>query len=1051
VRAAAIAESDPDRAVAWKARFPFPLTRDYMHGAAILDRRLVDVPDATQYRGEFVPGLENFLASGYRAATITPMMRGSAAIGAISVLRLVPGPLTDKQLALLKTFADQAVIAIENVRLFNETREALEQQTAIGEVLRVISSSPTDVRPVLEAVAERATRICEANDARIFLVDGDRLQHAAGFGNMTVWTDTFPLDRGSATGRAVIDKTPVSIADVELVSAEDFPVSRQNAGQTGWRTILAVPLMREDRALGAIILRRREVRPFADKQGTLLKTFADQASIAIENVRLFNETKEALEQQTATAEILRVISSSPSDLKPVFDTMLDNALRLCEAHHGQVYLYDGSGYDLVDARGAEAATTETFRRQTNPGPHTGLGRILTERRPVHIPDLLEDIATRERDPMRMRTIEALGARTFLAVPLLKEHTVIGALVIYRREVRPFSDKQIALINTFADQAVIAIENVRLFNETKEALERQTATSEVLKVISQTRIDLEPVLDIVLRNARKLCAADRAIIFTADADGDYTPAALQVVEPEDHVLDFYRRHPLRPDRGSATGRALLEGRVVHVPDIQADPEYRFEYAATLNFRSILAVPMLREGMPIGVLTVSRIGEARPFTDKQIELVTSFADQAVIAIENVRLFNETTEALEQLKASAEILRVISNSVADAKPVFDAILESCQRLFEGRNVGINLVGDDGKIHIGAYHGRNQAELERHFPVPLSMESGSGAAILQRAVVHYPDIEGGKDVPDYARRGGLLVGNKSVIFAPMLWEEQAIGAIFVGRQVVGPFSDKEIGLLKTFADQAVIAIQNARLFREIHEKSHQLEIANRHKSEFLANMSHELRTPLNAIIGFTRIVMRRSKEQLEPKQYENLEKIHSSGQHLLQLINAILDLSKVEAGHVEVNAADVALVPVLEQCVKTVEPLVKAPAVRLVKDFDGELPQVYLDEEKLRQIVINLLSNAAKFTEHGTVRVKAQANGESFAVAVADTGIGIAPDKLEHVFEEFAQADASSTRVYGGTGLGLTIARRLARLMGGDISVQSAPGKGSTFTLTLPVRYHA
>jgi signal transduction histidine kinase len=220
---------------------------------------------------------------------------------------------------------------------------------------------------------------------------------------------------------------------------------------------------------------------------------------------------------------------------------------------------------------------------------------------------------------------------------------------------------------------------------------------------------------------------------------------------------------------------------------------------------------------------------------------------------------------------------------------------------------------------------------------------------------------------------------------------------------------------------------------------------------MSHELRTPLNAIIGFTRIVMRRSREQLEPKQYENLEKILSSGQHLLQLINAILDLSKVEAGRVEVHAAELALAPLIQQCVKTVEPLVKAPAVRLIRDFDGGLPQVYQDEEKLRQIVINLLSNAVKFTERGTVKVRAEANGESFAVAVADTGIGIPREKLEHVFEEFAQADASSTRVYGGTGLGLTIARRLARLMGGDISVESAPDVGSTFTLTLPVRYHA
>jgi signal transduction histidine kinase len=300
---------------------------------------------------------------------------------------------------------------------------------------------------------------------------------------------------------------------------------------------------------------------------------------------------------------------------------------------------------------------------------------------------------------------------------------------------------------------------------------------------------------------------------------------------------------------------------------------------------------------------------------------------------------------------------------------------------------------------------------------------------------------VPERTRRGCTAIGIKTVIFAPLLWEGRGMGAIFVGRDQVSSFSEKEIALLRTFADQAAIAIENARLVKE-------LEAASRHKSEFLANMSHELRTPLNAIIGFTRIVMRRSREALEPKQYENLERILTSSEQLLALINSILDLSKVEAGRVELHPGEVGLAPVLEQCMRTVEPLAK---VALMKEFDGELPRMYVDEEKLRQIVINLLSNAVKFTERGAIRVKAQAANGSVAIAVSDTGIGIAPDKLELVFQEFEQADASSTRVYGGTGLGLAIARRLARLMGGDITAESIPGSGSTFRLTLPLRYGA
>jgi PAS domain S-box-containing protein len=1037
--------------------YPLPLDPQRSVSAqAILERRTIYIPD-TEARGISEAARLIGRAAKHRSVTVVPLLREGEGIGTIGIQHPEPGfKLTDKQVALLRTFADQAVIAIENVRLFTETKEALERQTATAEILRVISSSPTDIQPVLDAVVKSAARLCDAQNANVFRIEGSLMRKASEVGPVASTLavgQTRAITRGSLSGRAILERRTIHVED-SLAIADEYPEISEAIRLGSIRTIVALPLLREDVPIGAITVYRNEVRPFSDAQIALLQTFADQAVIAIENVRLFRELEtrnkdltEALEQQTATGEILKVISSSPTDVQPVFDTIIRNAVRLGQAEFGTVFRVDGDRVEI----GAHCNFTpevEAYFRAQFPQPLTRLsiyGRAIMDRSVVNVADVQEaSFSSESRD--RARALDLRGA---LAVPMLHKGEAVGALAIGRQEPGEFSEAYVALLKTFADQAVIAIENVRLFNETKEALERQTATSEVLKVISQTRIDLEPVLDIVLRNARKLCGADRAIIFRADGDGGYSPAALQVTEPAEETLQFYRQHPIRPNRGSATGRALLERRPVHVPDVQADPEYRLEYAANRTYRSILAVPMLRQGEPIGVLTVSRVGEPKPFGEKQIELVASFADQAVIAIENVRLFNETTEALEQLKASAGILSVISSSVADTKPVFDAILESCERLFEGRHVGICEVGEDRKIRLSAYHGPGRADLEQIFPIPLSMESGTGAALLQRRIVHYPDIEAGPDVPPYVRKAASIMGYKSVILAPMLWEDETIGAIFVARDYVGAYSEKEIGLLKSFADQAVIAVQNARLFREIHEKSKQLEIANQHKSEFLANMSHELRTPLNAIIGFTRIVMRRAKEQLEPKQYENLEKIHSSGQHLLQLINAILDLSKVEAGRVEVNAAEVALGTVLEQCVKTVEPLVKAPAVRLVKEVDGELPQVYLDEEKLRQIVINLLSNAVKFTERGTVRVLAKCNGDAFSIAVADTGIGIPPDKLEHVFEEFAQADASSTRVYGGTGLGLTIGRRLARLMGGDISAQSAPGVGSTFTLTLPVRY--
>jgi len=589
---------------------------------------------------------------------------------------------------------------------------------------------------------------------------------------------------------------------------------------------------------------------------------------------------------------------------------------------------------------------------------------------------------------------------------------------------------------------------RARDDATEALERQTATADILRVTSGSPTDVQPVFEAIVQSGIRLFEG-AAVAVARPENGQVRLMAIAERDPE-QARKWRERFPFPLTRDYMHGAAILDCTVIDMPDVldMSGFESGKRNFAASGYRAMTVVPMVKDNAAIGTIAVIRAA-AGPLIEKQIALLKTFADQAVIAIENVRLFNEIRESLDQQTATAEVLGVISSSIADTAPVFDKILESCERLFAGRIVGLNLVREDGQLHIGAYHGAQREEFERIFPLPVTAESGSGLSIVERRVVHYPDAEHGEGVPARTRQGCKTIGIKSAIFAPLLWEGRGMGAIFVGRDHVSSFSEKEIALLKTFADQAVIAIENVRLFNEIQEKSRQLEVASRHKSEFLANMSHELRTPLNAIIGFTRIVMRRSQEKLEPLQYENLEKILTSGQHLLALINSILDLSKIEAGRIEVHPGHVGLAPVLEQCVRTVEPLVKADTVRLVKEFDQALSEMYVDEEKLRQIIINLLSNAAKFTERGSIRLQAHAANGSVAIAVADTGTGIPADKLSLIFEEFEQADASSTRVHGGTGLGLAIARRLARLMGGDIAVESTLGSGSTFTLTLPLHY--
>src|SRR5262245_36483599 len=795
-----------------------------------------------------------------------------------------------------------------------QRKQALEQQTATAEILKVMSGSPADVKPVFEAILTNALRLCEASFSAVFTYDGEFLKNAAQrhaspeFAQFLQNLRVRP-SRETTTRRCALERRTIHTADL-LNDPEFSPPQAQRREKV--RTSLSVPMIREGVLVGVISLWRAEVRPFTDKQIALIETFADQAVIAIENVRLFNETREALEQQTAAGEVLKAISGSLTDAQPVFEAILTHASRLCQATVAAVFLYRDGVLVNVAQRDASPEFERYMRAsRARPSPDTTCRRCALERRTIHTADLLSDPRFSPPDAHHAENI-----RTVLSVPMMREETLIGVLSLWRKEVKPFAAKQIALVETFASQAVIAIENVRLFNETREALEQQKALAGVLGTISRSVADAKPVFDLILDSCQRLFEGHLVGMTLLGEDGMIRLGAYQGHDKE--AMERVYPHPLARDSGS--GQAILERKVVHFPDVDAPgslaPLRVLDGSRAVGFKSIIFAPLIGEERALGALWVARRLPV-PFSEREIALLETFADQAVIAIQNVRMFNETKDALDQQQAAGEILRAISGSIADAAPVFDKILESCQRLFAGNIVGLNLVGEDGLVRIGAYHGPNREGFEKRFPVPVSRDGGTGRAILEQRVLHYPDVENGADVPEGARGGCNVLGIKSVIFAPMLREGQGLGAIWVGRYQVSSFSEKEIALLRTFADQAVIAIQNARLFREIREKSAQLEVASRHKSEFLANMSHELRTPLNAIIGFTRIVMRQSKEVLPTTQYENLEKIHASGQHLLALINAVLDLSKVEAGKIVLQPAEVELAPVLEQCLRTIEPL--------------------------------------------------------------------------------------------------------------------------------------
>ena len=837
-------------------------------------KRLLHIADYTEYVASH-PADSDAAAfaelTGVRTILEVPMLKNDEVVGAIVIYRKEVRRFGDREIALIKDFAAQAVIAIENARLLNELRqrttdltEALEQQTATSEVFQVISSSPGHLEPVFATMLERAVRICDASFGNIYSLDGDEFRLAAAYKTPPAFAEyrkRSPIMRTSGSGLSVTTKTKNHVADL---LAEEAYVNRDPAfvaafELAGVRTYLSVPMLKEDDLIGALILSRQEVRPFTDKQIALVENFAAQAVIAIENARLLNELRqrtddltvrttdltEALEQQTATSEVLQVISSSSGDLQPVFATMLGNAARICDAKFGNIFRWDGDAMHLVATHNTPPAFAEYRKRRPLPlKPNLPFGRMVAAKVVVHCADTAALPAyTEQRDPDVVAAVELGGIRTFVAVPMLKENKLIGAFIVYRQEVRPFTDKQIELVKNFAAQAVIAIENARLLNELRqrttdltertadltEALEQQTATSEVLQVISSSPGDLQPVFAAMLENAVRICDATFGNIFRWDGEAFHlvaahnTPPAFAKARK---ALTASSRcdKPLRPLSEDQNGGPH--------PDLSEEPQYveerRPAYVEAVELggiRTFLAVPMLKDDELIGAFGLFR-QEVRPFTDKQIALVQNFAAQAVIAIENARLLNELRNRLEQQTATSDVLRVISSSPGELEPVFQAMLENAVRICDAKFGNIYRAEADGLRMVATHNTPTVfAEALRNSgpqnPVRLMMK--------KKALVHVADVAA---TEAYAEREPIAVaavelgGTRTLIIVPMLKDNELVGAFTLARQEVRPFTDKQIALVTNFAAQAVIAIENERLLQELRERTAQLEAQSQESS---------------------------------------------------------------------------------------------------------------------------------------------------------------------------------------------------------------------------------
>nr|WP_246791569.1 GAF domain-containing protein [Bradyrhizobium commune] len=989
------------------------------------------------------------------------------------------------------------MIAIENARLFSEKKEALERQTATSDILRVISQSPTEVQPVFDAIVATAVRLFRRDRSFILRTDGARFWQVAFAGpdGVLPFPDLppEPIDPdANFPSRAIVTRQNLHLSDWSAIELPDF--ERQIRDTFGFNSALYLPLLRDGECIGVLGIAGTRAGQFDDNEIALAESFRDQALIAIENARLFNETEDALARQTATSEILRVISQSPTDAQPVFDVIAQTAIRLLGCNRAFIQRCDEECFWTVTWWGAEGRLPLINMPRVKIDPAANFpSRAIVQKQTVHLPDwsLIEL-------PLHERMIQKrLGLQTALFMPLLRDNKCIGLLSVAGTRPNMFGDNEIALAESFRDQALIAIENVRLFDEVQakardltESLQQQTATADVLKVISRSAFDLQTVLVTLTRSAVELSGAQNGIIFLRDGDlFRYRASSHADSNPE--WVKWLEENPQKAGRNTATARAITTGRIACVADVPADPEVDLPATPLAGIRAALSVPLLRDGKVEGVMTLTRQVPG-PFTDRQIELVQTFADQAVIAIENARLFDEVqaktrdlTEALTYQTGSANILNVIAASPTDVAPVLKAIVESACEVCEAYDAAV-VLRDGNDLRFSAHHGPIPIGLEKW---PINRRWTAGRAFIDQQPVHIADLrdERHADFSD-GRDLSLRMGHRTIVSVPLLRDKESIGAIVLRRNEVHPFSDKQIALLQTFADQAVIALGNVRLFEEVQAKTRELEqsledlrtaqdrLVQTEKlaslGQLTAGIAHEIKNPLNFVNNFSALsaeLVDELNEALESAALpaasrgeigeltgllkDNLHKVVQHGKRADSIVKNMLLHSREGSGEhrpTNINALVEESLTLAYHGARAERPDFN---ISLKRDFDPEAGTIEAFPQEITRVLLNLISNgfyavaqrdgANKNGFEPMLSASTRAREEAVEIRIRDNGTGIPAEVKEKMFNPFFTTKPAGE----GTGLGLSMSHDIiVKQHGGTIDVDTAPGEFTEFIIRLP-----